>query len=357
MKSQVVIGDFGNSLLKVKDNDRVDREELVLPHAVVTISPTDFSKIQSQYGGTEFGDPSYFSFDDQCFVVGDAAEQYPSLKRLSSTSKYERNYLGALAIGSLLRLFPEGHDNLKMFVCQPPSDMMYRERQMDAVRGEFEIQTSGKQKVHYHIQYVNTYQEPLGGYMNVILDETGEAYDDVAIKEGRVLILDVGGRVSSVVPANPDNPDNMIEYGRADSIHYGLLNVLEALNTLLRKRYFNEFARTNVISADRLRHALRTGVYRGGGKELPCQEEVKQAMDVLINNLRPLYLESAGGPLEYDHILITGGGGAAADRYLRNYLLDHDSVFLAAEPEFMHLANVRGGGKFWKMLENNDLLV
>lgn len=350
----VVIADLGNSLLKVAVNATKDPlEEVVLPHAIVEISKAEFEDITQVFSGSEHGRPEYFMLNDHYYVAGTPAERYGQIKRRSGASKYTRDYYGVLLMSTLLRLFPEGHDNLYVFACHPPSDSQYRKEQMQSLYGSFEVKTSGRNTVTYEIRHVNTYAEPLGGYMNAMLNYQGELYAENGIQEGRVLIFDIGGRISSIVPA--EGVGN-IEYALAKSIHSGILDVIDTFEKELRQKYYQEFVRTNIIPSDRLRDALRTGVYRGAGQELKVTDIANNAKNVLLNRLQTVYYEDAGGPQAYDHILITGGGGGAMQVRMREELLNHNSVWLAADnPDQMHLANVRGGAKMWTMLATQGI--
>lgn len=349
-----IIGDLGNSLIKMifvfPDGSR---EELVFPHAVVPISQENFQNIKDKFGASEFGEPSYFELDGQPYVVGELAEQYGMVDRRSSNVKYTRDYYGVLFVEGLMRVIPEGHDNIEAFVCHPALDQGYRKNQMKALKGEFKVSTSGKNNVKYHVRYINTYLEPVGGLMNIVLDDTGRV-DNSVEDDGRVLIFDVGGRITNVVPFN--NLTGEIEYDNARSAPVGILNVLEDLEQGLRTRYEDRFSKTRIIPMDRLRNALRTGYYRGGGDQIPCEDEIDRAMNILLSRLHSIYFEHAGGPQVYDSIYITGGGGGAAERVMREKFLDHKRVFLAETPDEMHMANVRGGDKLLTMLENlNDM--
>jgi hypothetical protein len=353
-----VFGDLGNSLLKVEvalqnGAGRAKTDCIVLPHAINSISASDFEDVRAQYGADDYGDPNYFMVDGQAYATGDSAEAYGLVKRKSGIIKYSRDYYGILFISAMLQLAPGGHDNVVVFVGHPPSDVKYRDNQMKAIKGSWSIKTSGRKTVNYRVRYVNTYLEPLGGYMNVMLNPDGETYSDNGIDQGKVLIFDIGGRISSVVPVKQGGK---VEYGRQKHADVGILQVIEVLEKGLRDRYHKDFEHTRILEEGRLRDALRTGVFVGGGMEYPCSEEVQKAMSVLINRLAPLYFEDAGGPTNFDHILITGGGGGASHVRLNEELLEHRSVHLAERPDDMHLANMRGAKKLWTLLENSGML-
>ena len=57
----------------------------------------------------------------------------------------------------------------------------------------------------------------------------------------------------------------------------------------------------------------------------------------------------------WDSIILTGGGSAMLYQRLLP-ILDHEHVLLADEVESIHLANVRGGLKLWRLYEALELL-
>ena len=110
-----------------------------------------------------------------------------------------------------------------------------------------------------------------------------------------------------------------------------------------------------MIASSRVRYAIASGVFLGGGRELDCENEAREATSVLLNRIAETYQHIAGGALPWDSIILTGGGSAMLyDRLLP--LLGHDHVILADGTESIHLANVRGGLKLWRLYEVLELL-
>ena len=96
-------------------------------------------------------------------------------------------------------------------------------------------------------------------------------------------------------------------------------------------------------------------MFLGAGRELDCENEAREATSVLLNRIAETYQRVAGGALPWDTVILTGGGSAMLyDRLLP--LLGHDHVILADEAESIHLANVRGGLKLWRLYELLGLL-
>ena len=89
---------------------------------------------------------------------------------------------------------------------------------------------------------------------------------------------------------------------------------------------------------------IATGVFEGGGRKYPCEQEVEEATSLMLNRIVDTYQRIAGGALGWDTIILTGGGSALLYQRLLP-ILNHENVVLADDMETIHLANVRGGLK------------
>jgi hypothetical protein len=107
---------------------------------------------------------------------------------------------------------------------------------------------------------------------------------------------------------------------------------------------------TPSLPAGRVRKAIATCVFEGGGRKYPCENEVNEATNLLLNRISDTYQRIAGGALNWDAIILTGGGsGLLYQRLLP--ILEHERVILADDLDTIHLANVRGGLKLWRLYE------
>jgi hypothetical protein len=107
---------------------------------------------------------------------------------------------------------------------------------------------------------------------------------------------------------------------------------------------------TPVLPPARVRKAIASGIFEGGGRKYSCDREVEEATSVMLNRIGDTYQRIAGGALGWDCIILTGGGsGLLYNRLLP--ILKHENIILADEIEAIHLANVRGGLKFWRLYE------
>jgi hypothetical protein len=98
-----------------------------------------------------------------------------------------------------------------------------------------------------------------------------------------------------------------------------------------------------------------TGVFEGGRKKYPCEQEVEEATSLMLNRVADTYQRIAGGALSWDSIILTGGGCALLYQKLIG-VLNHENVILADETTSIHLANVRGGLKLWRLYEALQVL-
>ena len=144
-----------------------------------------------------------------------------------------------------------------------------------------------------------------------------------------------------------------LAWERAKAI--GIQEVVANFERSFRSNNRDVVRSTPTLPPDRVRDAIASGVFVGGGRQYDCENEAREATSVLLNRLGDTYQNLAGGALPWDSIILTGGGSAMLyDRLLP--LLEHDHVILADEAESIHLANVRGGLKLWRLYEMMELL-
>ena len=82
---------------------------------------------------------------------------------------------------------------------------------------------------------------------------------------------------------------------------------------------------------------------------------MNEATSLFLNKFADTYQRIAGGALAWDTIILTGGGSALLQNKLLP-ILKHANVILADQLESLHLANVRGGLKLWRLYDSLKLL-
>jgi hypothetical protein len=342
---KTIVLDAGNSLIKFKRNDGVEGE---FPHALKAISETELGHIKTRAGGKlPLG---YARVNGQPYAYGDQAERYGVVDRRVRAARYTADYYGVFAALATALSYQRGGD-YALFGSHAPSDVDYRDDLMNAAAQQWEVEIDDRTTT-YDVKYVNTFDEPQGGLMNVILTEDGTHYRNPSINGGNSLVIDIGGRTTDwlAVKAGGD-----VDYSLNVSTNRGIHDILEQFETELRGHYASEFKATPDLNAGRLRDALVSGVFKHKGRDLDCAAEVDSAVNVLLNAVANAYATRARGGADFDSIILTGGGaGLLHDKLLP--ILDHERVILADEMGSIHRANVRGGLKLWKLYDSQGAL-
>ena len=344
----ILILDAGNSIIKAKIARR-ERSELAFPHALKALTEAEYSNILTRAGRA--GPPlDYLRVNGQPYVVGESAERHGVATQRTGAARYTRDYYGVLAAAALGRLY-ERSQEITVFGSHPPGDVEFRQDLMQAVIGNWQVEVGGHER-SFRISYANTFDEPLGGLMNVILAEDGQHYRHTALNDGRSLVIDIGGHTTDWLGVNPGGE---VDYSLARSVPIGIQDVVADFVESFRANNLQAVKDIAVLPPDRVRSAIATGVFEGAGRQYPCENESREATSVLLNRVADTYQRIAGGALGWDSIILTGGGSAMLYERLLP-ILNHEHVLLADEAESIHLANVRGGMKLWRLYEALELL-
>jgi len=344
----VMVLDAGNSIIKAKIARR-ENGEISFPHAMKRLTESEYEKITNR-AGLQIQSMDYLRINGKPYVVGESAERHGLITQRTGTARYTRDYYGILAAAALGRLYDRSRE-VSVFGSHPPGDVQFRQHLMESVVGEWVIEIKSKER-HFRVSYVNTFDEPVGGLMNVILTKDGQHYQYTDINDGRALVIDIGGFTTDWLAVNPGGE---IDYSLARSIPLGIQSVLVDFEESFRTNNLEAVKDTPVLPVDRIRKALITGAFEGGGKKYPCEQEVEEATSLMLNRIADTYQRIAGGALSWDSIILTGGGSALLCQKLIQ-ILNHDNVLLADKIETIHLANVRGGLKLWGLYEALNML-
>ncbi len=358
-----IAADIGNKLIKVVLITPAARGRwptVVIPHALKELTDTKFEELGARMTSLRGGVTRAFHYETRMldevsqekvsvsrnFVVGERAEGYGLLDRRNGPLKYERDYYAPLLLGALTELLPRGCDEIHMVAMFPPGEVAYVNNLRSALGGSHLVTGVDGEKAKYVIRSVRVIDEPVGGLMHRILGVDGITYNDHGIVGDHILVVDIGGQVSSMAPATADGD---IDYINAKSFSMGIHDVETVFESELRKQH-KKFRSMRVLPHDIVRAALKSGYWNGGGGDMiNCTEAKDIAAGALLGQIRNIYENEMGGPMSFNHIIVTGGGGALLYDVLNSpYVLDHGSVSMAdPHPSDMHLANVRGAAKMF----------
>ena len=333
-----LIFDGGNSLIKAKTTSG----EVAFPHALQEITKAEYEQILTRAGqrGPGF---DYLQINGKYYVVGESAERHGTLTRQTGASRYTPEYYGVLVAASLARLYQNGGE-VEVFGSHPPGDIVYRDDLMDAALQTFHVMIGDSER-NFEVVWANTFDEPLGGLMNVLLTEDGTGYQRTDINGGYALVLDIGGHTTDFLGVKPGG---QVDYGLNVSVPIGITQAVKDFERSIKATHREAFKSTATLRPDRVRQALMTGEFQGGGRTYPCEFEANEAVSALLNRIGQAYQEEAGGSANWDSIILTGGGSAMLlDRLTP--MLDHDRIILAEDQKSAHMANVRGGQKLRRL--------
>ena len=108
-----------------------------------------------------------------------------------------------------------------MFGSHAPGDVEFREDLMQSVIGDWEVEMR-ESKAKFKVIYANTFDEPVGGLMNVLLTEDGQHYQHANIGDGRSLVIDFGGFTTDFLAVIPRGE---VDYSLARSVPLGIQSV------------------------------------------------------------------------------------------------------------------------------------
>lgn len=345
MSSSVLVLDAGNSIIKFARKDGTEGE---FPHALKEISEAEISNILKRNSGSY--PEGYVRINGTPYAYGTHAERYGVLELRKRAARYTKDYYGVLAAIAISESYARGSE-FSVFGSHAPGDVDYRDNLMDAAAGFWEVEI-GNRTMSFNVVYANTFDEPQGGLMNIILADDGKHYKNSAINGGRALVIDIGGRTTDLLAVNPGGE---IDYALQDSAEVGILNVIEAFSAEFRRNNKSLLQALSELPAERVRDAIRTNEIKIGGRTLDCSNEVNAAVNIVLNRFNNIYQTRAGGGADFDTIALTGGGSGLLSERLEP-ILNHPHVILADTPAKIHLANVRGGLKLWRFYEAEGLI-
>lgn len=350
-----VVVDLGNSILKGMKEGRPDTA-IAVPHAVKRVHLSKIAEYVARRGkGLGRGtDVNIFEYEDRGYIIGEAAELGADTRRAGG-AKYARDYYSPLLMAILLRLYPAGHDNLRIMAAFPPGDFRHVKTLTQSLGGRHVVNLSNGESVVYKIRAVQTYDEPVGGLWNFLLAGDGVHYQHKVNPRDLGLCVDIGGKISSLVPFRADG---WIDYNKAESVDIGIQDVMKQVSDILlaSPEYASYFGnhRGSLPQDESMRECLITGRYQIAGYELDVLDAIADATQSIRTQIQEVYNQQLGGHFAYRYIIVTGGGGGLLYSQLVEHVLDFNpnKVYLSHDKSNqMHFANMFGGDKMLYALE------
>lgn len=346
MTDRIVVLDCGNGDVKAISST----SRIIFPHALAQLTEEQIQTVEMRSGTIP---PGYIRVNGTPYAFGNAAEAYPSVRQATGASRYVTEYYGVLASAALSMLYTTSA-TISLLGSHPPGDVAYRDALMDAALGKWEVECRNR-TYQFDINTANTFDEPHGGFMNIILDHSGTSYESGGkrIADGRSLVIDIGAKTTDWLAVNPNGE---IDHTIAFSIDEGIRDAVNSFKRSLRYTYRDEIVFRSMtedqMRPDRVREAIATGSFRAAGISWPCEGEAKESISSLLSSIWRVYTSDAGGPGRWDTIVLTGGGSWFVHDQLFE-MLNHGNIILAgSDIENLRYANVTGGMKLWKLWRN-----
>jgi len=341
MKQKRLILDVGNALVKWRTGS--GEGSFRSAHAILADHQYENITSRPSYSG------QYMRINGLPVVFGEQAERHNLQTKKQGAARYSPDYYGLYVAAALADAYPSGGGEIFVYASYPPGHYPHRAALLRAALGTYEIETIHGKRV-YRVVEGNAFDEPLGGVMNLILNEAGNAYQRSDINAGDNLVIDIGGYTTDLLSIRRGGE---IDYALMTSIPLGVNQIINDAMNSIAAAYPDLSRRTGgTLPIERVRAAIETHEFRASGRAYNVEDLIDEAVFQLINSFAGIYQAQAQGGLPYDNIILTGGGAVMLYDHLVP-VLDHGSIVLAEDRDAIHLANVRGGAKLLNMYQLN----
>lgn len=349
--------DPGNSDVKAMVHGRFG-EEIVFPQRVYRVPETEYATLKRSYRGkrAQFEGSAIFSIDGQGFSVGLHAENAGDGEQRRGTDKYDSVHMGALIAATLLQLYPEGHEDVRITITHPADVNEENMRKLHkAIKRTFNIEVADGRKVRYIVTKIYAIEEPVAGFQTFMLNTRGDRYarPRMEFRPGtQYLVWDFGGwlvSACSVLISRSGIPE--INMTNIPVFQRGIQNVMDQLQIELKSDERLISAVPEILDVQEIKHhmlteALMTDHITIKGKVYNCELPVDKAMRPIASFVDTQYKQRFGSGLEYSGIVVTGGGGGILYEYVQSKIFKHDFCFTAEEDlDKMRFSQVRGASK------------
>lgn len=353
----VLILDNGNYKVKAI----AGQTKISFLHQLALLMPHDYQRAIERYGKSSAA-ADFLQIDGNSYAVGESALNYPAIRR-QGAPRYERSYYGVLFAAAVARASASmgardergvytdlKREGLHVVASHASRDYAYRELLEKAILGKWDFAVGGE-RFTFKVHSVETFEEPFGGYANRAFVKTERGNWTTPMHHETVGIIDCGGGTTGTlaVAAGGD-----VQYTAAASADQGMNNAVERLREALKNDYPDYFAQGRDIPLDRLQTAIRTGFYKGKGSRINVQPLVDAALNPLMNEIYTMWMQSLGGGLGLDRVVLTGGGMILLGERVKEMLgFAPDAIEYATgnTTDMLDYANVTGASRFRELLE------
>jgi len=287
------------------------------------------------------------------YAFGDAALRH-SYTIKQGAARYHKGYADILLCGTLFALLHgrSGRMSVNLIASHSPRDVQYASNLEAALQGEYQLEGVDGCRMELSVDVVMTIDEGLGALFNHLLLPNLAERRHTPVKAGSSVVIDAGGFTTDFAAIDVEAGRPVIDTSALSSVTVGTWSLYDRLEDHLRVTYADLLQQQpQSLSFRLLDEALRTGYYRAGRHLLDVENWVKQEMTALVNIVRDAAYRHMGGLLNYQTILLAGGGAALLYPYLQAaFASTHELVLAEDDRDALLYANAQGALKLYQRL-------
>ncbi len=276
--------------------------------------------------------------EGKAWFVGELAERQSSVRSATlDQNQLMSRYAKILALTAIANLRPDG-DALRVVTGLPISYYRrHKDELTEMLLGKHDlilVDTHNKQtEVSFNIEKLRVIPQPFGSAFNMMLNDLGKVHDARFLQE-KIGIVDIGFRTA--------------DYSVCDRTHYsergsrttesGIAQAFKIIANALQEKSGVH------VELYRLYEAVERGAIKIHGKTYGLKRITEQAFSQLAGQIASDVNSLWADDWDIDHVIVTGGGGAALLPYLQP-LLEGEIIPMDSH-EDPRLHNVQGYQKY-----------
>lgn len=328
-------------------------QEILMPSAIVHENDAGFKArvARNKARPGSYGDTAIFKNLDtgRNVVLGKESLQSGQPVRVTGPDKYTEGVLDNMVLGTLLKVLPDGYPNIIVSCAHTTNAIPYVEKMDALLNKKHTIMRYDGETVKYNIRGFIGWDEPAGG----LIRHFHRNYVEDGLTPGKqVIVVDIGGRVSSMYPAEILDDGIEIYWSAGKPFPVGIQNVMELLEQEFRSLHPDRFHSKTVSERIRERALWDVRPDHTGtphyftevqGVELEVTQAVLNATAPILSQIENVYVNDLESGQDASCVVVTGGGGGRLFDMICRDAVHHPYIYMAEEPQFMPFANLRGG--------------
>lgn len=323
----------------------ISTDEIIMPNALSIVPDSTFKAraVRERNRPSEFWQSAVFRYKDQNYIFGQEAESAVGVDHVTGPQKYNEGTLDVMVLSALLKFLPEGHNNVVIGCAHTTDAVPYVDKIASILNGKHTVTRANGETVKYVVRAVIPWDEPAGGVLRFMSRPYAE-YNPHDLNVGdKVVVVDIGGKVSSVFPALIQ-PGMKVEifWRSGKAFDLGIQDVTEALESEFKSLYSDDFQYRSIAPRVLSECLRRKGMTRLRSEPYDATQAYLNAVAPMLDQMERIWTVILNGGQDVDHIVATGGGSGLLFESLFD-VFNHNHIYTADDAQTINFANVRGG--------------